>query len=321
MNIDRQVLDGNSLALARLLTMLENGDPQGRHLLSELFAETGDAYVIGVTGPSGSGKSTLVNRLALALANSSAALSRSVAVLAVDPSSPFSGGALLGDRVRMRDLMAHPGIFIRSMATRGALGGLARSANELVLAMDAAGFDIVLVETAGAGQSEVDIARLAHTTLVVEAPGLGDDIQAAKAGILEIADILVLNKTDKNGADAAARSLAAMLEIGAELAADPGLTGRSCWKTPLVKTSALNDEGTAALADAVWRHHAYLRKSGEWDVRDQKRLQDLFDRLLHERLMENWRRMDRKTSVDEKLKAVYSRSMSPYQALEEVFSI
>lgn len=321
MDLGKQVLAGNRLALARLLTMLENGDPNGRYLLNELFSKTGNAYIIGVTGPSGSGKSTLVNRLALALTSLPHAAFRSVAVLAVDPSSPFSGGALLGDRVRMRDLMQHPQIFIRSMATRGALGGLARTASELVLALEAADFDIILVETVGAGQSEVDIARLAHTTLVVEAPGLGDDIQAAKAGILEIADILVLNKVDKNGAAAAARSLETMLEIGAELAGQSKSDDQDNWKVPLVKTSALNDEGIDVLAEVVWRHHVFLNSSNVWNERDQRRLKDLFDRLLREKLLENWHQMNKKDSLEKILSAIYSRKTSPYQALDTFFSI
>ncbi len=321
MDLGKQVLEGNRLALARLLTMLENNDPNGKCLLDDLFPRTGNSYIIGVTGPSGSGKSTLVNRLALKLAHPSDAPPRSVAVLAVDPSSPFSGGALLGDRVRMRDLMECPRIFIRSMATRGALGGLARAANELVLALEAAGFDIILVETVGAGQSEVDIARLAHTTLVIEAPGLGDDIQAAKAGILEIADILVVNKADKSGAAAAARSLTVMLEIGAELTGQSQTGDQKRWKTPLVETSALNAEGIDTLAQAIWQHHDFLRESGEWEKLDQRRLKDLFDRLLREKLMEDWRQMNQKDNIEQILRAVYSRKMSPNKALEAFFSI
>ncbi len=317
MDLGKQVLAGNRLALARMLTLLENDDPDGRRLLDDLFSRTGNAYIIGITGPSGSGKSSLVNRLALSLAFPPDAPPRSVAILAVDPSSPFSGGALLGDRIRMRDLMEHPEIFIRSMATRGSLGGLACAANELVLALEAAGFEIILVETVGAGQSEVDIARLAHTTLVVEAPGLGDDIQAAKAGILEIADILVLNKADKSGAAATTRSLAAMLEIGTELVGD---NTQNSWKTPLVQTSALNAEGIDKLTDAVWRHHEFLHASGEWDARDHRRLRDLFERLLREKLIENWRELNQKDSIEKILQEIYSRKKSPHQALDAFIS-
>jgi LAO/AO transport system kinase len=241
---------------------------------------------------------------------------KKVAVLAVDPSSPFSGGALLGDRVRMRDLMEHPEIFIRSIATRGALGGLARSANELVLAMEAAGFDTILVETVGAGQSEVDIASLAHTTLVVEAPGLGDDIQAAKAGILEIADILVVNKADKSGAAAAAQTLQTMLEIGADLAGS-----RTGWEVPVIKTSALNNEGIDMLAVMLEKHLSFLRESAEWERRSQTRLLDLFNRLLREKLFLDWTRDQKKNGFEQALMDIRERKISPNQAVNRLFSI
>ena len=312
-DVASQIRQGNRLALSRLLTWIENENPEGRAAIDNLFELTGKAFIIGITGPSGSGKSTLVNRLAIQLAGGPD-IPESVAVLAIDPSSPFSGGAILGDRVRMRDLMEHPEIFVRSAATRGALGGLARAASEMVLALEAGGFDFILVETVGAGQSEVDIARLAHTTLVVEAPGLGDDIQAAKAGILEIADILVVNKADKSGADAAARSLATMLEIGAESAA-PNRTERETWKVPVLKTSALNDEGIDVLAAAIRQHRAYLEKSGEWQRRAQTRLDDLFERLLHEKLFAEWKRNIDNREYEQILGEVHSRKISPYQAL------
>ena len=320
MDIPERVLQGDRLALARLLTWLENDQPRGRAALDALFSHTGKSHIIGVTGPSGSGKSSLVNRLALQLvqADSSQPAPR-VAVLAVDPSSPFSGGALLGDRVRMRDLMECPDIFIRSMASRGALGGLARAAGELVLALEAAGFDIILVETVGAGQSEVDIARLAHTTLVVEAPGLGDDIQAAKAGILEIADILVVNKADKSGAESAAHTLAAMLEIGAELKAETSAP-QAAWKVPVQLTSALNREGIAELAGAIHKHYAWLNASGEWQRRGQIRLEDLFNRLLRERLFNEWQQSQLQTNLTDMLQALRTHEISPYGLIERLFS-
>lgn len=319
MEIAERVLQGDRLALARLLTWLENDQPQGRAALDALFPHTGKAHIIGVTGPSGSGKSSLVNRLALQLAEVSGGQpAPRVAVLAVDPSSPFSGGALLGDRVRMRDLMEHPEIFIRSMASRGALGGLARAAGELVLALEAAGFDIILVETVGAGQSEVDIARLAHTTLVVEAPGLGDDIQAAKAGILEIADVLVVNKSDKSGADSAARALAAMLEIGAELKAEAEKEAHP-WKVPVCLTSALNRAGIAELAETIGQHRAWLRESGEWQRRADARLEDLFNRLLRERLYAEWQRSQPRADLSEALEDLRARKSSPYSLIERLF--
>ena len=198
MTYTQPILEGNRLALARLLTQVENNSPEGRSSLIELFPHTGKAHLIGVTGAPGTGKSSLVNQLALHYRKTE---DKRVAIVAVDPSSPFTGGAVLGDRVRMRDLSGDPNVFIRSMATRGSLGGLAQTTANMVQVFDAANFDVIIIETVGAGQSEVDIARLAHTTLVVEAPGLGDDIQAIKAGILEIADILVINKADRPGVE------------------------------------------------------------------------------------------------------------------------
>src|SRR5258705_645726 len=212
MTLTKSVLEGNRLALARLLTQVENDSSEGRAALAELFPHTGKAHLIGVTGASGTGKSSLVNQLALHYRNSDVSQKR-IAIVAVDPSSPFTGGAVLGDRVRMRDLSGDPGVFIRSMASRGSLGGLAQATASIAQVFDAAGFDIVIIETVGAGQSEVDVARLAPTTVVVEAPGLGDDIQAIKAGILEIADVLVVNKADRPGVENTEKALKSMLEL------------------------------------------------------------------------------------------------------------
>ena len=206
------VLSGDRLALSRSITLVENEQPGARDLLSALFPHTGRAHIVGVTGAPGTGKSTLVTALARAYRTAG----QTVAIAAIDPSSPFTGGALLGDRVRMRALSGDAGVFIRSMATRGSLGGLAKTTNDVVMALDAAGFDRVIVETVGVGQAEVEIASTAHTTLVVEAPGLGDEVQAIKAGILEIADLLVVNKADRPGADRTIRALELMLEIEAD---------------------------------------------------------------------------------------------------------
>src|SRR5574341_1305654 len=211
MTLADSVLRGERLALARLLSQVENNTADGRAALVELFPHTGRAHLIGVTGAPGTGKSSLVNQLTLHYRRQD---KKRIAIVAVDPSSPFTGGAVLGDRVRMRDLSGDEGVFIRSMASRGSVGGLAQKTAAFVQVFDAAGYEIIIIETVGAGQGEVDIARLAHTTVVVEAPGLGDDIQAIKAGILEIADVLVINKADRPGADTTVRSLKAMLELG-----------------------------------------------------------------------------------------------------------
>jgi LAO/AO transport system kinase len=312
-----KVLKGDRLALSRLITRIENGSPGGQEELDRLFPHTGNAHLIGITGPSGSGKSTLVNRLALELVRVNKAESApQIGIIAVDPTSPFTGGALLGDRIRMRDLAQQPDIFIRSMATRGALGGIARAVDSAAYALDAAGFGIILIETVGAGQSEVEIARLAHTTLVVEAPGLGDDIQAAKAGILEIADILVVNKSDKPTAEGTARSLQMMLEMGEELR-NRDSAGQT-WRVPLVKTSALDGSGIRELADAISAHRAYLRESGAWQKRTVERVKDGLRELLKESLYSDWLGEVDPDALQKNMLLVAAHKLSPHQAVKEL---
>jgi LAO/AO transport system kinase len=309
MSLVKAVLKGERLALARLLTQVENDTPAGRAALDELFPHTGQAHLIGVTGSPGTGKSSLVNHLARALRK---AKSQRVGIIAVDPSSPFTGGALLGDRVRMRDLAGDPGVFIRSMAARGALGGLARSTAAVAQALDAAGFQIILIETVGAGQSEVDIARLAHTTLVVEAPGLGDDIQAIKAGILEIADILVVNKADRPGVENAERALRAMLEL-----ANPGRKGpgEQAWKPPVLRTVASLGEGIDELAEEIFAHARYLRQSGGWQAREQERIRSNLDDLVRAALVARWQQQLAAEHYQQVLERLCTRQISPHQAV------
>jgi len=273
--------------LARLLTRIENG--QAAAELAALYPYTGKAHIVGVTGAPGTGKSSLVN----ALARHYRREGQTVGIVAVDPSSPFTGGAILGDRIRMQDLSGDAGVFIRSMATRGSLGGLASTTGDLTRALDAAGYDLVFVETVGAGQSEVDIARTAQTTLVVEAPGLGDDVQAIKAGILEIADILVVNKADRPGIENTVRALRAMLELGHRTeralhhgrllnvsAAPPDENENAAWQPPIVQTVALDGKGIPELAEKLAAHRAYLRSSGTLAVREQARIEaEIADRL------------------------------------------
>ena len=312
-NISR-ILSGEPLDISRLLTLIENGGNEASAVLEVLYPHTGNAHIIGITGPSGSGKSTLVNRLGAELVKGSV---RRLGIIAVDPTSPFSGGAILGDRIRMRDLSSQNNIFIRSMATRGALGGLARATDDAVLVLDAAGFNPVMIETVGAGQAEVDIARLAHTVVVVEAPGMGDDIQAVKAGILEIADILVLNKNDHPAADAAAHSLTAMLETGEELRASPK-NKETGWQVPLIRTNAVNGEGVKNLANILHAHREFLRSSGEWKRRSKKRARENFERLAREHAFIEWQKRAGQEAYNQALDAVTRRDVSPRKAIKKL---
>lgn len=268
MHLATAALAGDRRALARLLSLVENGAAEGRAALATLFPRTGHAHIIGITGSPGAGKSTLVNRLAREFRNRGTTL----AIVAVDPTSPYSGGALLGDRLRMRDLVTDEGIFIRSMASRGHPGGVAYATRDVALTLDAVGFPIILVETVGAGQAQVAVARVAHTVVLVEAPGMGDDIQALKAGLMEIADILVVNKSDRAEARQTVSALQAVLH-GAVAAGHHGPATAEAgepeafvggWEVPILQTSALENEGITALVDTIEEHRAYLRKSGQW---------------------------------------------------------
>jgi LAO/AO transport system kinase len=274
------VLAGDRRALARLISYVEDDGPPARAALAALFPHTGSAHIVGVTGAPGTGKSTLVN----VLARSMRAQGQTVGIVAVDPTSPFTGGALLGDRVRMRDLAGDPGIFIRSMATRGSLGGLAQATGDAVKVLDAAGFDVILVETVGVGQAEVDIARTAHTTVVVEAPGLGDEVQALKAGLMEIADVLVVNKADRPGAAQTARALEVTLDLGRST------KGQAGWRPPVLKAIALDGTGVDELLETIGAHRAYLRESGLLVRQERERaradLMSLLERELVGRLVE-----------------------------------
>jgi len=318
MTLAEQVLAGDRLALARLLTLVENDDAQGLTALDELYPHTGTAHLIGLTGGTGTGKSTLVNQLARyvrseGIRNTDGGQSPvRVAVVAVDPTSPFTGGAILGDRIRMRDLAGDAGVFIRSMATRGALGGLANRTRPVVQTLDAAGFDWILIETVGAGQSEVEVARMAHTTIVVEAPGLGDEVQAIKAGILETADLLVLNKADLPGAERAAAALRTSLRLGSP---DPMGEGTG-WTVPILMTVATDGAGVAELVESLCQHRQYLAASGEWErrvrLRVEREVRDLLQRDLLARLLD--RQADGR--FDQILGQVEARQLSPRAAVD-----
>lgn len=315
MDIVEKVLNGDRLALARLLTKVENDEPAGREALDKLFAHTGRAHLVGITGSPGTGKSSLANQLAkLVRKSSNGNKSKTVAVVAIDPTSPFTGGAILGDRVRMRDLHGDEGIFIRSMASRGALGGISRATAAVVQVLDAAGYEMIFIETVGAGQTEVEITRLAHTTIVVEAPGLGDEIQAIKAGILETADILVVNKADLPGAENAVRAL----KINLELAHPVRHASGAIWEVPVLKTQSLLGEGIRAVVDNIEKHGQFLHSSGEWSKRDRERLQSELETLVQIRLMNEWRQKIEPSRMQELLEAISQRKLSPYQAVKEI---
>ena len=325
------LLEGNRRALARMLTAIENEREGVEDALALLFSRTGHAWVVGITGSPGTGKSTLVS----ALAKLYRARGQTVGILAVDPTSPFSGGAILGDRIRMRDLSGDKGVFIRSMATRGNLGGLARTTLDAIRAIDAAGFDLILVETVGAGQSEVDIVRAAQTTVVVEAPGMGDDVQAIKAGILEIADILVVNKADRPGADNTVRGLRAMLDLGhppdrsqllrhhgrlVEADAPPTPTDGALWVPPIVQTVASRDEGVDALVAAIDTHRQHLESGGQLRALERQRLElELLNRL-RETLVTQFIKSVAPAALSAMIEGIQTRAMTPQDAVHKLLA-
>jgi LAO/AO transport system kinase len=330
-NLAQAILAGDRLALARTLSQIENGSPTGRDTLSELFQYTGKAHLVGITGASGTGKSSLVNQLTRHIRQSDS--QQRVAIVAVDPTSPFTGGAILGDRIRMRDLAGDPGVFIRSMATRGSLGGIASATASVVQVLDAAGFDLVLIETVGAGQSEVDIARLAHTTIVVESPGLGDDIQAIKAGIMEIADIFVVNKADLPGVENTERALRSSLNLAhpiphhflhhgqletslsSERSSD---TSVAEWMPPILRTVALDGNGIGELDRAIRDHRNYLESSGDWEIRERWRLQTEFDLLLQSTLVDGFLSHLPAGEYEHTLDEIILKHLSPFEAVAKL---
>ena len=282
----------------------EGGSPE---ILSALYPKTGRARIVGITGPPGAGKSTLVQRLAQALRKEG----KTVGIVAVDPSSPFTGGAILGDRIRMAEIYTDPGVFIRSMATRGSLGGLARATSDAVDVLDAAGFDVVLIETVGVGQDEVDVVRAADTIAVVLMPGLGDDIQAIKAGILEIADVFVVNKADREGAERAAAELAMMLDLSSV---------ERAWRPPIVRTVAPRNEGVAETLAALDAHAAYLSSSGEGAVRRRQRARSRLLALLEGRFRRAVEaRAPGPDGLEEAVGRIVERRQDPYAAAERLF--
>jgi len=328
----QSVLEGDRLVLSRLLSQIENDTREGQQALGALFSHTGQAQLIGVTGAPGTGKSSLVNQIAYHYRHpQNGGEPRKVAVVAVDASSPFTGGAVLGDRIRMNALTGDPGVFIRSMASRGSLGGLASTTTGVVQAFDAAGYQTILIETVGAGQAEVDIARLAHTTLVVEAPGLGDDIQAIKAGILEIADILVVNKADRPGVENTERSLRNMLQL-----ADPTRRkfwnhGRNeivpgqesgndepIWEPPIQRTVATDGSGVPELIDLISQHRTHLEATGDLHRRECARLTAELDIRLQDKLVSRWHAQLSDGLYEKILNSLVAREISPQEAVQRL---
>ncbi|MFE4451499.1 methylmalonyl Co-A mutase-associated GTPase MeaB [Streptomyces sp. NPDC056796] len=302
-----QAREGRPRAVARLISLVEGASPQLREVMAALAPLAGHAYVVGLTGSPGVGKSTSTSALVTAYRKAG----RRVGVLAVDPSSPFSGGALLGDRVRMSDHASDPGVYIRSMATRGHLGGLAWSAPQAIRVLDAAGCDVILVETVGVGQSEVEIASQADTSVVLLAPGMGDGIQAAKAGILEIGDVYVVNKADRDGADATARELNHMLGLGES-------RGPGDWRPPIVKTVAARGEGLDEVVEALEKHRAWMEEHGVLAERRRARAAREVETIAVTALRERIADLHGDRRLDALAERIVAGGLDPYAAADEL---
>ncbi|MFW9848486.1 MAG: methylmalonyl Co-A mutase-associated GTPase MeaB [Candidatus Thorarchaeota archaeon] len=302
------VLSGKRRDLARLITLIEDEDPLASEVLILLYSKTGRARVIGITGPPGSGKSTLVTRIT----SEYRTRNKSVGIICVDPSSPFSGGALLGDRIRMQEHSLDKEVFVRSMGTRGHLGGLARATSDAVRAVDAFGKDIIIVETVGAGQSEVEVIEIAHTVIVTDMPGSGDDIQAIKSGIMEIADIFAVNKSDLPGADRKASEINMMLDT------DPNMGD---WRPPVVLTNARTGEGVADLVDRIEEHYHYLNDSGQLEQRGLRRSREELEQIMEYKLTQELLTSLRgRPQYESAIRLIASRKEDPYSVAERLIT-
>jgi LAO/AO transport system kinase len=308
-SLSQQFKNNDIRTAARLMRDIDDCRPEAIEGLKQLYASTGNAYIIGITGPPGAGKSTLVDQLTASFRKRG----NTVGVIAIDPTSPFTGGAILGDRIRMNRHAEDPGVFIRSLATRGALGGLSRSTADVALVMDAMGIDIIIIETVGVGQDEVDIVKTAHTTCVVMVPGLGDDIQAIKAGILEIGDVFVVNKADRDGSDRTARELSTMLEFRN--------APEGSWNPRVLKTEAQRAGGIEELTDEICAHRTYLFESGTINdflkERNERHFMDILRDSLYKRAVAHLEQGDQLASV---LEGMQGRTVDPYSAAEKIIS-
>ena len=299
------VLKGDRRSIARTITLVENNEPEAQALIAAIYPHTGKAQVVGLTGPGGAGKSTLADKIV----HEYRKRGKTVGVVAVDPSSPFTGGAFLGDRIRMQELTADPDVFIRSMATRNYVGGIARATKDAVRILDAAGKDIVIVETAGAGQSEVEIVRVAQTIVVVLAPGLGDEIQAIKAGIMEIADVFVVNKADRENANKAAMDIQATLQLGEK---------ESAWEPPVLKTVALTGEGVPELIGKIDEHKEFLQSQTENErelLKAETELVDAIKEKVTSSIIYGLRKRERFQAL---LRRILNKEIDPASAAEEL---